>query len=263
MKNFLKYLIRWIIRIVVLVIILAAGLLYVLSSPSFYFDYHKQYRNLHIYSDSTLDNKTERLIDNVIDRVAELEIYNPNYAPDIYLISDRDTYEIIAFLSNQNKHTQSFNLTALKNIFINLKQVENVSLTHSPEFVHTILEGKLDQVIAHEFVRGFICDRIGWFSVFNEPEWKIEGYCEYGSTISSIRNDKKSNLIKRANALYTYDVSKENTSSVFFYRAQLMIEYLSEIHKMDFDQILKLPTTYEFLSNEFDEWYLITSAKKK
>ena len=261
MKKFLKFLLKWIIRIIIISIIISSATFYFLYNPSFIFDYEVKYNNFHIYSDTAIDEHIGDIIDKVISRVSGIEIYNPNYSPKIFLISDIDTYENISFITFQNKYTQAFNLTPLGNIFVNISQVNKTSLNHDPAFTHTILEGKLDQILAHEFVKGYITDRLGFFNQLRIPQWKVEGYCEYASTISEIKATRGAGIIKRAKSLYTYDISKVNTSTIFYYRAHLIVEYLSEIHKITFDQLIDLPADYDTLSKEFDEWYLLQTGK--
>jgi hypothetical protein len=263
MKNFFKFLLKWGIRIIIISILLFGGTVYFLYNPSFIFDYETKYKNFEIYSDVAIEKNIGSLLEQVKERVSEIEIYNPNYAPKIFLISDTDTYERIAFLSFQNKYSQAFNLTLLGNIFVNVPLVNKINLNHDPEFTYTLMEGKLDQVLAHQFIHAFIAERLGYIQQLRIPEWKVEGYCEYASTINEIKRKRGASIVKRAKALYNYDVSEVNTNSVFYYRSHLLVEYLSEIHHISFDQLTELPADYDALTKEFSDWYLLESKKRK
>ena len=255
MKNIIKYLIKLLIRVIILSVIFLGIIIWFLSSPSVLMDYSNEYYGIKVYSDKPISNNIESTIESVLDRVSENEIYLDTSKPDIYLINNPDYYSVITFLTFQNKFSHSFNLIYFNNIFVNIPVVEEINIKHDPHFVHTHLEGKLDQIIAHEYMHRLIADKLGYYEEFKMPKWKIEGYSEYASTIKKIKEKPGNTLVKRAKPLYNYKLFTNPKFSAVYFKSQLAVEYLAEIHGMDFEEIINNPIKYEDLSAEFDEWY--------
>ncbi|MBU1101200.1 MAG: hypothetical protein KKA84_12435 [Bacteroidetes bacterium] len=262
MKKMMKFFIKLLVRIIVIAVIVISLVLLFLKYPYILFESEAEHRGITIYSDEKFDDSTDQLINNILERVTEIEIYETSYTPSVYLINDQSLFEKFAQVLQERKHSLGLNLIIFDNIFINAKQVNKISSDHNPDFKHTHYAGALDQIIAHQMVKGLIKNRIGYFDYFRTPSWKIGGYCEYGSTIASIRKDKTTSLLRRAKPLYDSGILDYETQSVTNYKSQLLVEYLGEIHKLTFEEIIYNPIDYNALSAEFDEWYYYQILKK-
>lgn len=255
MKKLIKFFVRLLVRILIITIFFLTLALLFLKYPSILFEYEIEHKGITVYSDEKLDSSTNQLIDKLFERVQALEIQDTSYLPSVYLIHDKSFYEFFTHLVQERKHSLGINLIIFENIIINAKEVKKISTAHNPDFKHTHYAGVLDQIIVHQMIKGLIKNKIGYFDYFRTPSWKITGYCEYGSTIEAIRKDKSTSLLKRAKPLYAAGIMDYNTQSVAQYKSQLLVEYLAEVHKLNFEGIIYNPIDYIALSAEFDEWY--------
>ena len=76
------------------------------------------------------------------------------------------------------------------------------------------------------------------------------------------RRDSSDSLIKRAKLLFEENLLGAPEHSKFYYRSQLMIEYLREVKKYNFDKIFDKFLTEEEVFREFWQWYLLSRKNK-
>ena len=115
----------------------------------------------------------------------------------------------------------------------------------------------LARTIAHELIHCYEAKKLGWLHsrpLAKIAMWKWEGYAEYVSYRSSIKNEKQILLA----AIKKYETEKDKESFQWamvdidegvsiagqdYFRFWIMVKYLIDIKQLRFEQLIKLPTT--------------------
>jgi len=119
---------------------------------------------------------------------------------------------------------------------------------------YSAMEGDLSEAICHEIIHSFVYNKLGRRKSSNLPDWKQEGYAEYAANIFPKRNDNTYKFKKRIE-LYRDPGFWEGNQSVFeYYEAEILVEFLLDIKKMTFDDLMDESFTYEMAVKELNKY---------
>jgi len=116
-------------------------------------------------------------------------------------------------------------------------------------------EGSVVHVATHELMHGYINDAYGYFAARTLPEWKTEGYCEYG--VNQFVAPRKSGYsIPERIDIYLDDSRWNPTAEVHrsHYVWGLMMEYLINVRGLTFEQVMADSVINENIYQEMMEW---------
>ena len=232
----------------------------ILSQPQNLFAYKINYGRFAVYSDEPISSELLNSFDAVEKRIGSIEIIDSTFSPTVFICGSRTLYSIFTTLTGKNSNSQGLTLSLFGYTFINKSHVDEINKYHNPRIKHCHLTGEIDQVISHEMMHNLIVRKIGWFETLETPAWKLEGYAEYGSTITEIKRDSNTSLFRRAQILFRDDLLGATPHSKFYYKSQLIIEYLSEVKNYSFDRIFDKFLTEDEVLRDFWRWYLLSQS---
>lgn len=253
MKKGIKITLKWTGRIILLFLIVLALDLTALAFPGIWFSHRADFDNFSVYSNDELDSEQHQAIDKLKIRLEKSPLYVENHRADIFLFDDQGTYSIFARMTMVPPAVPGFNLSIFHNIHISLPGLADRKMRNCGRFKHSAIDGDLSQCMAHEFMHEYIAERYGRLSQLRLPRWKIEGLCEYGSTIAFSRIDTVATLKKRLEFIKFRGI-KDYAEE--FYTWGLLVEYLAEVKGLSADKILDDSTVYDNVMADMNQWYM-------
>jgi len=251
MKRFVK----WLLVIFAILLIVFVIYLLVPAYPQLLFPFKQSHKNITLYADEEIPYNFTEILEDVESRIRSLEIYDTTFYPNIFLCNKSSLYGFFASWVDVDKNSSGFNLSLLNNTFIHIPRINSMKQNHDRRLVYTHISGNIAQIIAHELVHN-LDERYSGFSTYvKKPVWKKEGYCEYGSTISLIRSDSSHNLYKRASYYFDQNLFGAPFHSKFYYKAQLMVEYLFEEKEYTFEMLNDNSLREENVFMDLKNWY--------
>lgn len=257
MKKILK---KVVASISLLLITAISGLITIIFFPEPLFAYKHEYKQFNVYSSILIENEIDILLENALILAKSSELYDPNYQFDVFL-AHQTLFNTIddQFLGHQPTARATDNNIVIK-VAIDVKN--NLFF---PTFYQKC-EGNLTYLLAHEMIHNLQANKYGKlkFNPFNPPEyWKLEGYPEYISRQDQLSNEHYS-FIKEINR-YVHlenklkdnwiDVEEQGCKSPkYYYKGRLMIEYLMDIKKLSYDQILSDTTAEKTIFHAMLDW---------
>lgn len=244
---------KWLLRLTLSGLFLLALLVSFILYPSLLYAHKTTAGNCCVYHNSDLDR-------NVIIRLAEAaviikstELYDDNLKYDICL-NDGSWYpSLMKMIFNEPIGTTFYN----KIVFwgtINFK--DNYGLVSDHKW-------NMTQLIAHLETHCLQFNKLGFWKsnpIAGYPDWKWEGYAEYVARKYVNNNHLAENidrLVQAEKSGHTdwISFSDGTGASVTFYKRWLLVQFCSDIKKMDFEQLLKDTTSEEVVRKEMMIWY--------
>ncbi len=250
---------RWWRRL--LVIFLTLALLYAaITTLPFIFPYllfsHKiHYQNLAAYSDAAFDQDFASTLQNVQFRLEDGEIYDAGATHRIFLYRREKLYGFFAFLAGVNANSQGFNVDLFGRIFISAPFIEQLRGRFGDRYRHALIEGNLAHIIAHEIMHSCLTEKLGYRRAHALPMWKQEGYAEYGATIQAIKADTTYDFHARVAKVLDTSFLADMPLRRSYYEAQVLVEYLMEIEKMSFIELIEERFTKEEALRNLKSWF--------
>lgn len=186
------------------------------------------------------DAEIQKVLEDVHFRLVSNEFYQADQRTRIFVCRDQSLFSLYARVTLQSPLIQGFNLSRLNNSFISDSRVTFYGKASNYRPKYAVREGSLAHIIAHEVMHQYVMNELGFNDGRKLPLWKSEGYPEYGANIAAMNADSLTSLKKRIKVLH--DDSQwplgEYTSAGVNFRAELMVEYLSEIENYRFADIV-------------------------
>jgi hypothetical protein len=239
--------------LIVLIILLYFSVFW---STKYWFSYNYHFGKYNLHANSPIDNSTEYL--NQIDqRIKPCELYDEELEHNIYIFSSESRFKFYATIAGSGYPAQGFNMRAFNKIYISKSFIEQV---HSDRQVankivpYSAMEGNIQETICHELIHSLVNKKLGGKKASALPTWKQEGYAEYASNILPKRTDSTYSFKNRV-ALYNDSAFWEGNQFVFeYYESEILVEFLIDIKKMTFEQIMSDTFTYEMALKELNEY---------
>lgn len=254
MKKF--YILFW--RVIACVIIFLGSFIVLMLNPQVLYANATHYRQVTIYSQKKLDKSFNKVIDHALLLVQHSELYDKNFSIDVFINDGSIFTRIIKFIYG-NAYGYGYHNNAIL----------NGSIDSALQFIH--LNGykrQLSRTIAHEMIHCYQYNRYGLFGsrpLKNLPIWKWEGYPEYVSNNSALKNErtilieniKRLNEYEEENGLEWVEVDLDEGKSYIGtnFRNWLMVKYMMEVKKTKLHDLMSDEIMYKGVYDEMLEWY--------
>ena len=235
------------ITLVICIAILASAVLF----PTFLYANKTEYSQVTIYHQKELHSNLTKVIDEALSRVKQSELYDPLFRPNLCL-DDGSLYPRLIQKIKGSAFAYGVAHNAVFACEINVDQ--NYAIWNNrKKYLH--------EAFAHEFIHTFQWNKYG-LGTLRIPFWKLEGYCEYIMT----RDSDFANLKKNVNTLLEAErkgmtdwdwIEYENDfgTTPIYLRSQVYVQYLLEIEKWSYDDIIKHPILEQEAREKMLHWY--------
>lgn len=251
---------RMLLRVIICLIIIFSGLVVLMLNPQVLYANAAHYKQVTVYSQSKLDKSFNQVIDHALMLVQKSELYDKNFAFDVFINDGRSFVNLVKFI-----YGNAYGWGYHNNVIL------NGSIDNDLQFIN--LNGyqrHLARTISHEMIHCFQNNKYGLFGSrpFKDvPVWKWEGYPEYISNKSTLK-DERTILIENIQRLVEYEkknslewleieVDEGKSYLGINFRNWLMVKYLMDIKKMKLDDMMKDEVKYDAAYNEMLQWYKV------
>jgi hypothetical protein len=196
-------------------------------------------------------------LDKIDQRLKACELFDENLQHNIYIFSSESKFKFYANVAGSAYPAQGFNMHAFDKIYISkpfIEQVHSDRQEANKIVPYSAMEGNLEETICHEIIHSFVYNKLGNKKASSLPTWKQEGYAEYGANILLKRNDTTYSFKKRIE-LYNDASFWDGNKFVFdYYEAEILVEFLIDVKKMTFEQLMADTFTYDIALKELNEY---------
>lgn len=256
-KSIFKKIGKWSLRLFLFLCLVQLIQLSILAVPYPFFTEKFEYQNYTVYSDEEIDSGFQETLDNVNERLEAVEINMPELKHRLFLCQSEKLFRFFIFISQTSYPQQGFNIPVLGNLFISDKFIKKVNANKGADKFtqYSCMEGSIEELITHEIVHSLTYEKLEYFESWSLPFWKREGYAEYAANITVIKNDTLYDLHKRIENLNDNNFWGPTFSTIkHYYRSQILIEYLSDVKGLSFNDIVAEEITETEVLRELEEW---------
>jgi len=232
-----------------------------LLNPKWSYAHSTQFENIRVYHNQALEKGTESVIQEAMRIVKKSPLYNANNSIQLCL-NDGSNYPYLHPLAGEPLAYALFNKTVFKNCKVNFES--NKAETQWPINNYELRTFDLTYLLAHEFTHNLQYKNSTSYVLrhtIGQINWKLEGHAEY--TARQFQNDGK--LVDKIDKFLTIEKGEfvglpvfereDGTKQIFsYYKYALMIQYLLEEKKLDFDQICVLEKDLDAVYSEMLNW---------
>ena len=250
MKQTIK---KWLLRLTLSGLFILVILVIFILNPSLLYAHKTTIGNNSIYHNSPIDTIVEIRLKEATTIVKLTELYDAKLKYDICL-NDGSLYPLLIKIFFNDPFIATFYNKIIFWGTINFK--DNYGLDNGHKW-------NMTQAIAHAQTHCLQFNMLGiWKSnpFARLPDWKWEGYAEYISRKSfknsnlAINIDHLIQVEKMDNANWI-EFSDGTGSSITFYKRWLLVQFCSDIKKMNFEQLLQDTQEEEVVRQEMMSWY--------
>jgi len=232
-----KKLFKWlgtIIGVIILLLLLDIG---ILANPGPFFPEKKQYKSITVYSEKPIEGETDSIMSEVFLRLYEVPVFDPERKFNLCLCSTQKKFTFFTRLTVRANRIMGICL--LGSAYVNENFVEELGMKTGGQPKYMPREGSVVHVVTHELMHGIIDNTYGYFAARILPEWKTEGYCEYGVNQFAAPRESGYSISERID-IYLDDSQWNPTAEVHrsHYIWGLMMEYLINVKGLTFDQVM-------------------------
>lgn len=253
MTKTFKKLFKWIGSIMAVFIVLILLGIGVLATPGPFFQEKKQYGAITVYSEKPIGQETDSIMAEVFLRLNKVPIFDPDKKHNLCFCSTQKKFTFFARLTVRANRIMGFGL--LGSAYVNEDFINELGMKTKGQPKYLTREGSVVHVATHELMHGYITDAYGNFAARGLPEWKTEGYCEYGVNQFVAPRDRGYSISERID-IYLDDSQWNQTAEVHrpHYVWGLMMEYLINVRGLNFEQVMADRITMENIYPEMMDW---------
>ncbi|MFQ6605698.1 MAG: hypothetical protein ACE5D8_09140 [Fidelibacterota bacterium] len=183
----------------------------------------------------------------------EVPIYDPDKKYNLSLCSTQKNFSFFSRLTVRENRIMGFSL--LGSAYVNGDFINELRLRTGGKPKYLTREGSIAHVATHELMHGYIVDYFGSIKARTLPEWKIEGYCEYGVNQFVAPQDSGYSIAERID-IYLDDSQWNPTAEIHrpHYVWGLMMEYLINVRGLNFEQVIDDSITRHKVYQEMLDW---------
>lgn len=256
MNSKMRSTLKWGGRALVALALILAIPISALAFPYPFFEHSGKFGHCVVYSDEEWFPGFDAVMRDVNMRLESVDLLPAGSENRIFLCRSQKRYSTLARISRVNPNVQGFNLSIFGNTFVSVPRVDYTRMVSGGLPRYGVREGDLAHVIAHEVIHDLCQNRIGFINYLRLPVWKREGYAEYGAVAGAIRRAGGPGLKERIPVLLNdcnwygpEDYAKE------YYRGELLVEYLSDIEGLTFEQIMSDDVVLNEAHERMMKWY--------
>ena len=253
MTSAIKHLFKGMGIIILVMIVLILMVIVVLSIPGLFFPEEKQYGSITLHSEETIGPEADSIMDEVFLRLQEVPIYDPAKRYNLCLCRTQKKFSFFANLTIRANRIMGFYL--LGSAYVNEDYINELGMKTRGQPRYLTREGSVVHVATHELMHGYMEKAFGSFAVRALPEWKTEGYCEYGVNQFVAPQDSGYSIPERIDIFL--DDDRWNPAAQVHrphYLWGLMMEYLVNVMGLNFEQLMADNVTYDQTYGEMMEW---------
>ncbi len=251
---------KWPLRIFLVLIVIIFLWVMAMAYPMPFFEYKKQYENITVYSDKEIELDFDSVMADVHKRLSAVDINNEAVQQDVFYCHSEKLFAVFARLTLLRPQLQGFNLSIFNNSFISATRIEKLGEYTGGFPRYSIWEGSPAHIITHEIIHDLCVNQTGIIKAGKIPFWKSEGYIEYAANLYHIKKD--SSLLADRIAILTNEFrwgpSMKHVKEQ--YKWELMAEYLAEIEKYSFGDIMSEDVTFDNTYTMMMNWYKTQSS---
>lgn len=253
MTKIFKKLFKWTRAIIVVIIALILLDIGVLAIPGPFFPEKKQYGSITVYSEEPIGQETDSIMAEVFLRLYAVPIYDPDRKYNLCFCSTQKKFTFFTRLTVRANRIMGFGL--LGSAYVNEDFINELGMKTKGKPKYLTREGSVVHVATHELMHGYITDAYGSFAARALPEWKTEGYCEYGVNQFVALRDSGYSIPERID-IYLDDSRWNPTAKVHrpHYVWGLMMEYLINVRGLNFEQVMADSVNNENIYPEMMDW---------
>ena len=253
MNKILKKSIKWFgiaIGVVIVIILLALG---VLTTPGPFFPEDKQYGAITVHSELPIGPEIDSIMAEVLARLETVPIYDPDRKFNLCLCSTQNKFTFFSRLKRGPSRLMGFNVWG--NCYVNGDLLKELAVKTGGKPKYMAREGSVVHIATHELMHGYLSDAYGSFASRSLPEWKAEGYCEYGVNQFVAPRDSGYTIPERID-IYLDDARWNTTASTHraHYSWGLMMEYLINVKGMSLEQAMADSVTKDAVYQDMMDW---------
>jgi len=270
------------------VILIVAAYLGVLFYPGVLFAHQIEYNSFKVYSQQEFGQGIEGILDDIETALVTSEIYDASLQHDLFFGYGNRPFGIVQdirlwLVSRAIPGLQpvlTYNASAPPRfnhvITFRIPDIGGNALRH-PDETSSI---NMTQVLTHEVVHTFMLARLGIQRVARSPMWKQEGYADYVAASTTILADPNYTIGASVERILNHDLSwMQNETGGFtpmqrgcsqldfieneqglgwptcYYIARVLIEYLTDIKELSFDDLMSQSVTDTETLNELISAY--------
>ncbi|HKP98231.1 MAG TPA: hypothetical protein VJ385_21045 [Fibrobacteria bacterium] len=197
--------------------------------PQPLFHYHETWSNIGLYSDRPIPSAARAYVDSARALLARSPWNDTILEHRIFICQSRWRFALLTGTAYKVGGQNSVYLA--RNIFIRpVNWASGRLISHSGREVPG--DRTLPYYFAHEITHGLTMKHLGRLAYYRLPSWKREGYADY---IGRPRFDFPAML----DAFRNGDPNMDPLASGFYWRYQLMTQYLLEVRKLPPDAIFQ------------------------
>lgn len=253
MKKALRKSLRWFGIVIGGIVAIILIDIVILAMPGPFFPEKKQYRSMTVYSELPFDKEVDLIINEVFKRLDAVPIYDPARKYNLCLCSTQQKFTFFARLTRRANRIMGFSL--LGSAFVNIDFINEMAVRTGGQPRYSAREGSIVHVVTHELMHGYITDVYGRSASRTLPEWKTEGYCEYGVNQLVASRDTGYSIQERID-IYLDDSQWNAIAEVQrpHYLWGLMMEYLINVRGCDFEKVMADSVTKEDIYQAMMDW---------
>ncbi|MBI2730187.1 MAG: hypothetical protein HYX40_05450 [Sphingobacteriales bacterium] len=245
--------------------LMLSGLVCFMLNPQVLFASGYKYGQLHIYASPKYNGGQNDRFDKAISLIRKSELYHSSFQIDVFLNGAKPVNFLLTHTMGDAYAWGYYN-----NVVINGAIDERFEWNHLRKY-----QRHFSRTLAHEMIHCLQSDQLGPLHsrpLKKIPIWKWEGYPEYISYLSAVKNEKQV-LIENIRRFAAFKKSGKtwieveidegkSYTSIDYMKAWLMIKYLLDIKGMTYRQILKDEIKEETVFNEMINWLQQVSITK-
>lgn len=245
-----------------------SGLVTILLFPEPLFANRLEHGQFIVYANSEIDPEVTAVLDGALTLVKHSELYDSKIRFDIYLSYNTLFNKLDDTFIGRGPSARATNNYVTFKVAVDVKR--NLFF---PTFYQKC-QGNLTYLLAHELVHVLQESKYGKikFNPFNHPEyWKLEGYPEYiARRPARLRSDY--DLVNEIDRFVALESQMKDIwiaideggckAPAYYYKGRLMTEYLMDIKKLSYDQILADTISEDSIFAEMIKWRSLTKQKE-
>ncbi|NNF35359.1 MAG: hypothetical protein HKN68_14710 [Saprospiraceae bacterium] len=253
MTKIIKKTLKWLVAMFGVIIVLLLLIIGVLSNPGLFFPEEKQYESIMVYSEKPIGQETDSIMSEVLLRLDKIPIYNRDKNYNLSLCSTQKKFTFFSRLTVRANRIMGFCI--LGSAFVNEDFINELGMKTQGKPKYLTREGSVVHVATHELMHAYINNAYGSFRARTLPNWKIEGYCEYGVNQFVAPSDSGYTIHERID-IYLDDSMWNPTAKVHrpHYIWGLMMEYLINVKGLSFEQVMDNSILKENVYQEMMNW---------
>ncbi len=251
-----KKLFKWLGIIFLVFIGFLLSVTLVLSTPGPFFEEKKQYGSITVYSEKPIGQVTDSIMSEILLRLEEVPIYDSVKKYNLCLCSTQKKFTFFARLTSRANRIMGFYIFG--SAYVNEDFINELKIRTGGQPRYLTREGSVVHVATHELMHGYLIEAHGSIAARALPEWKIEGYCEYGVNQYVAPRDSGYTISERI-SIYLDDSLWNPTAEVHrpHYIWGLMIEYLINVKGLNFEQVMEESISFENIYTEMMDWHKV------